>query len=409
MWPLYYAGMYFFVLGIRAASFFNSKAAQWIEGRRKWKDEVSKLPPKKNYRIWFHVSSLGEFEQSRPVIDQLKERSPEIEIILTFFSPSGYTFRKNYAGADKVMYLPADLPANAAFWVKNVAPDLAVFVKYDLWPGYLFALKNNAIPAILIAAHFSSQKGFSSAFNPLTKKFLPHFKAIFTQRDERASFPLLNMKHAGDPRIDRVLKLPAEASDKIPEWLKNLSPFDIVAGSIWKEDEEILIPVIEQLGLSAILVPHDVSGSNIDRLTGTLRMSYILLSRMNQDADSTANIIIVDSVGLLGYLYALGKIAYIGGGFGKGIHNILEPIAHGRPVLFGPKYHSFPEATDAVREGFGFSVESTVAAEKRLNALLKGGEHVRTGQMAKEYLIRMSGASSIISDYILNSIHSPTK
>jgi len=390
-------------LGIRISAAWNPKAANWITGRKNWKTHINTIPEKQSVRIWFHVSSLGEFEQARPVIEELKKSKPEADIILTFFSPSGYEIRKNYALA-KVFYLPVDLPGNAKYWIKQVKPDLAVFVKYDLWPGYLLALVKHKIPFLLISAHF--RPGTLSSWSiPPTSYLLKKAKAIFLQNEEwmgkvkQKGFH--NIHVAGDTRIDRTLSLVQETNDRLPQQLHDLRPFDLVAGSTWKEDEELLIPIIEQLNLKVILAPHDVSESNVARLMQHISLPATRISKITGANDKT-RIIIVDNIGMLAYLYSLGKIAYIGGGFGKGIHNTLEPAAHRVPVIFGPKYSAFPEAVDMVRSGAAISIHDQLELQNAIQHYLKDSGHF--GNLAFSYLEKHKGATQIITAYIRESI-----
>ncbi len=406
MWPLYYSIMYLFVLGIRISALWNPKSKQWIQGRKNWLSNINQLPGKSEYRIWFHVASLGEFEQARPVIEKIKEVRPGTEIILSFFSPSGYEHKKDYSIAS-VLYLPADLPGNAQKWLKVIQPDFAVFVKYDLWPGYLKALSVLGIPAILFSANWIPSNRFDSWSNPLTKNLLKKFKYIFLQRSTHVNLfrrmGFNNIGVAGDTRIDRSLKLPMEVAERIPEILTSLGKFDLVAGSTWPADEELLIEVINTLDLKAIIAPHDVSESNINRLLKKSEGSSIRLSELSSNHHDS-KIVIIDTIGILSVLYSLGQIAYIGGGFGKGIHNTLEPMAHAKPVIFGPHYHKFPEAVDMVNLKAAFSVRSVLDLLTKVKELRKPGFAESAGSTCRQYLDENAGATSIVTDYILKSI-----
>lgn len=404
LWLLYYALLFLLVTVIRISAFWNEKSANWIEGRKKWKQKIDAISEKQSRRIWFHVSSLGEFEQARPVIERIKQRDPSIHIILSFFSPSGYEIRKNYPFAD-VYYLPADLPGNAKYWVEKIKPDLAVFVKYDFWPGYLRALVRNKIPFVVISAHF--KPGLLSSWSlPLTKSLLKKANKIFLQNDEfkkqLMEIGFHNLQVAGDTRIDRTLILPEEAKQKIPDALRNFGIFDIIAGSTWEADERILIPVIQRFNLKAILAPHDVREKNIERLMASLPKSATRLSRVTT-SKADCKVIVIDNIGLLAYVYSLGKIAYIGGGFGSGIHNVLEPAAHGVPVLFGPKYSSFPEAEALISLNAAKSVTTQKDLETAIQffSMENGNE---AGKSARLFLEKNEGATEIVSSYILESI-----
>lgn len=372
IWPFYYVLIYFMQLGIRISSIWNPKAALWITGRKNWKTQLHTFPKKKTVRIWFHVSSLGEFEQARPVIEELKKIKPETDILLTFFSPSGYEIRKNYPLAN-VSYLPVDLPGNAVYWIAHVKPDLAVFVKYDLWPGYLRALVKQKIPFLLISAHF--RPGLLSSWSiPPTRYLLKKANAIFLQneewKDQLQEKGFENIHVAGDTRIDRTLSLALETKDRLTQQLLDLGPFDLVAGSTWKEDEDLLIPAIEEMNLKVILAPHDVNETNVSRLMQKITLPAVRVSKITAANDKT-RMIVIDNIGMLAYVYSLGKVAYIGGGFGKGIHNTLEPAAHHLPIIFGPKYNAFPEAVNMITSGAAISIQDQMELQNAIRHLLK--------------------------------------
>lgn len=404
IWPLYYAGMYFMNLGIRISSLWNPKAAKWISGRKDWRENIKVLTEKQATRIWFHVSSLGEFEQARPVMEELKRGNPGLEIILTFFSPSGYEIRKNYAQA-KVFYLPADLPGNAQYWISIIKPDLAVFVKYDLWPGFLQALIQHKLPFILISAHFRPGS-FSSWSIPPTSFLLKKANAIFLQNEQWVvklkEKGFYNIRIAGDTRIDRTLMLVHESVHQLPKEIKALAPFDLIAGSTWREDEDLLIPAIEKLNLKVILAPHDISEPNINRLLKQINVPALRFSQW-KEKNQDFQMLIIDNIGMLAYLYSLGKIAFIGGGFGKGIHNILEPAAHHVPIVFGPKYNAFPEAVSMIRSGAAISIRDPSELERAIQ-LFSGKNGQSAGERAYTFLENNKGATQIITSYIRESI-----
>lgn len=403
MWPLYYAGVYAMVFAIRISSLWNEKSRLWLSGRLKWKEELAKIPPKKSKRIWFHVSSLGEYEQARPVIQEIVASKPATEIILSFFSPSGFQARKNKEQG-YVIYLPADLPGNAENFIRQLKPDLAVFVKYDLWPGYLNALIKKQIPSLLISANWIPGKMHASWAFPLNHQLLLKFERIFFQRHHDLKYfqekGFRNIEVAGDTRIDRTLDLPNEIEIRIPVNLKNVS-YDLVAGSTWPSDEALIIHAIEKLNLRAIIAPHDVSVSNIERLKRSLPGKFDVLSELQSSSPSNP-VLIIDTIGLLSVLYHLGKIAYVGGGFGKGIHNILEPASHARPVLFGPSSGMFPEAADLIKERSAFMVRDKNEIITTLKWMLQPGVSAEAGAKGYEYLKKHAGATGIVTKFILD-------
>jgi 3-deoxy-D-manno-octulosonic-acid transferase len=333
-------------------------------------------------------------------MEELKRTNPELELILTFFSPSGYEIRKNYTQAN-VFYLPVDLPGNAGKWISSIQPDLAVFVKYDLWPGYLNALITKHIPFLLMSAHF--RPGTMSSWSiPPTSYLLKKAKAIFLQDgqwiEELNRIGFENIRVAGDTRIDRTLEIANETQQQISKLVLQFGTFDLVAGSTWKEDEDILIPVIEKLKLKTIIAPHDIRESHLQILMERMQVPAVRLSTITK-LDDSIKVLVVDSIGQLAYLYSLGKMAYIGGGFGKGIHNILEPAAHRLPVIFGPRYHKFPEAEKLIQAKAAIAVNNQSALQDAI-MLFTGEPGKVAGERAFSFLEKNSGATPIISSYI---------
>lgn len=407
IWPFYFLLIYLMTAGIRLSSLWNAKSKQWVSGRKNWKEDLKSVPPKKTHlRIWFHVSSLGEFEQARPVIEKLKAHHEPIDIILTFFSPSGYLIRSGYPLAT-VRYLPVDLPGNAAKWIEGVQPDIAVFVKYDLWPGYLHALEKRKIPAVLISAHWTPGGLLSSWNIPLTRSLLRRFSQIFLQQENHLAYfrqkGFNNLSVAGDTRIDRCLELPSETDARLPSALKAAETFDLVAGSTWAPDEKLIIEAIETLNLRAMIAPHDVSPANVTRLIQSIPWPVVKLSEL-AEGGLTASVVIVDSIGLLSVLYAKGKIAYVGGGFGAGIHNTLEPLAHKKPVLFGPAYSKFPEAVEMVRLNAARPVANAQELMDAIRHYTLASNAEDAGKTAGDYMVRNAGASAKVTKYLLESI-----
>lgn len=405
-WLFYYLSMYLMTAGIFISSIWNTKSKQWIRGRQRWCEKINKLPPKQHTRIWFHVASLGEFEQARPVIEWLKKEDASLDIILTFFSPSGYHQKADYPLAH-VFYLPADLPGNAQKWISRVEPDMAVFVKYDLWPGFLRAVQKRGIPSLLISAYWVPGKRFHSSTMPLTRSLLKRFDQIFLQKGDHIAYyqqkGFHNLQVAGDSRIDRSLQLEGEADTRLPSWLKDVPAFDIVAGSTWPKDEKLLLEVTGQLGLRMVIAPHDVSADNIRRLRRQITRPVTVLSEYGE-TDVLTDILLVDSIGLLNVLYALGRIAYVGGGFGSGIHNTLEPAAHHKPVIFGPAFTSFPEAIGLQEENAAWSVTNKETLIEVIQHLLASEAYRDAGERAFNYLATHRGASETIGRYILMKI-----
>ena len=404
----YGAAMYAMTGLIRLAAWWNPSARKWVDGRRDWRSSLAALPPKQGRRIWFHVASLGEFEQARAVIEGLREKRPDIDIVLTFFSPSGYEQRKNYPHA-RVCYLPADVPGNARQWIEGIAPDMVVFVKYDLWPGYVRAVVEQQVPALLIAAHWTPDQRMASWSNPLVRHWLKRFNRIFLQRgDHLEAFRAMgynNLDVAGDTRIDRALQLPAESADRLPTALRDLGRFDLVAGSTWGPDEALLFSTTRDRPGRYAIVPHDVSESHIEKIMAHAPDDCLRLSAWRPGM--AFKYLVIDRIGLLAYLYALADAAYVGGGFGKGIHNTLEPMAYGIPVIVGPHHTRFPEAVDAIRLGGMFAAKDKTSLLRILERLADGSFRREAGTIGREYLEARRGASARLVDYIAESLPCP--
>lgn len=417
---LYNVSIYLYTTGIKIAALFNTKAKLWIRGRQQALPDTKKeLNEKKStvVHVWIHVASLGEFEQGRPLIEALKQKNERYRIILTFFSPSGYEIRKNYPFADYILYLPIDTPANANRFLDSLKPDLAIFVKYEFWYHYLKALKKRAIPTILISAIFTEkQLSDCNPYNLLLKEMLFCFDSIFVQTPPSVSLlenmGLQNIYLAGDTRVDRVIAIAKEAKTyPIIEQFKEQSPI-LICGSTWQIDEEILLQIFKSPNFNQykfILAPHDISEKNIDRLIQmlpekSLRYSNILnkVDESKSDTISDIRILIIDNIGTLSSIYRYGKVAYIGGGFGKGIHNTLEPIAFGLPVIFGKKYKKFAEAIALVETEGGFSITDFETFEEKMLYLNNEKNYLHASKAAKHYLDSNKGATEKIMHYIEN-------
>ncbi len=405
----YGAAMYVMTGLIRLAAFWNPAARLWVDGRRDWQASLARFPKKKGKRIWFHVASLGEFEQARAVIEGLRQKRPDIDIFLTFFSPSGYAQRKDYPHAH-VHYLPADVPGNAGRWIDGLAPDMAVFVKYDLWPGYVHTLVDRHIPTLLIAAHWTPDQRIASWSNPLVRHWLKRFDKIFLQRgDHLEAFRARgyhNLAVAGDTRVDRCLQLPDESSTRLPQSVRDIGRLDLVAGSTWGPDEELLFAATRDRPGRYAIVPHDVSGAHLDKIMALAPGECVRLSAWQPEMPF--KYLLIDRIGLLAHLYALADAAYVGGGFGKGIHNTLEPMAFGIPVIVGPRHDRFPEAVDAIRLGGMFAVDDEDSLRNILDRLSERAFRDRAGAAGREYLEAQRGASARLVDYIAESLPCPT-
>ncbi|MDR0981753.1 MAG: 3-deoxy-D-manno-octulosonic acid transferase [Culturomica sp.] len=407
---IYNIGILLYINAIWIASFFNHKAKLWIKGRKNIFSEIKKTKRGTERLVWFHASSLGEFEQGRPVMEELKEKEPATKILLTFFSPSGYEIRKNYQGADYVFYLPADTPANAAKFVKYFRPDVAVFVKYEFWFNYLNVLHSQKIPTYIISAIFRKNQIFFKAWGGFYRNILHLFNLIFVQNEESAkllaSINVCNYKITGDTRFNRVKQIAdsAKTIEKAELFCKGEKA--IICGSTWQPDEELLFSYINNSNDNNkwIIAPHEIGGSHIK---GIVEKSQRKIAKLSDNVNTIqqADVLIIDCIGLLSAVYRYGKLAYIGGGFGVGIHNTLEAAVYGLPVVFGSNYKRFNEAVELINSGGGFSVNNEDDLHKIFDNLLND-EETRTaaGQHAGNYVLSHLGATKAIIEIISTNL-----
>lgn len=396
----YYVGIKVYGILIFFASLFNSKAKKRLLGQRRvfyfLQENLSKDHNEKF--IWFHAASLGEFEQGRPIMDELKKSSPEYKIILTFFSPSGYEVRKNYIGADLVCYLPLDTPSNVKRFMSLVKPKKAIFIKYEFWPNFLRYCKKHKVPTYVVSANFRSDQLFFKWYGAKYAAVLKSFECIFVQDEE--SKRLLNkiglqkVAVAGDTRFDRVIEIAQERKIlPIAERFKDNKKL-IVAGSSWSKDEDLLIQYLkENPQCKMIIAPHEIHESHLSEIESKLGGNIVKYSKAD-DADLiSANCLIIDNFGLLSSVYNYADIAYIGGGFGVGIHNVLEAAVYGIPVVFGPNYERFREARELITVGGGFSVQEYWQLQSTFDWLM---QDETPGKKAKEYVYENRGATNMI-------------
>ncbi len=390
-----------YTAGIHLAALFNAKAKLWVKGRKGLRGKIREIATGKGRLVWFHAASLGEFEQGRPVIEALKQQEPETRILLTFFSPSGYEIRKNYTGADHILYLPADTPSNARFFVQTLQPAAAVFIKYEFWYNYLHQLHRRHTPTYLISAIFRPEQPFFKKWGRLHRRMLEYFTRLFVQDSESvrllASIGVQQTKQTGDTRFDRVKQIAADALriEQVESFLDGAPA--LICGSTWGPDEELLLAYINDYSgpYKLIIAPHEIHETHLRSITEKCRKPAVRLSRYT--AGENAGILIIDSIGLLSSIYRYGKIAYIGGGFGAGIHNTLEAAVYGIPVLFGPKYEKFREAIALKESGGAFSVRTADELKELLDTLTTSDAIRETaGAKAREYVNSQLGATAVI-------------
>ncbi len=416
---LYNLSIHLFGLAIRIASHFNPKAKLWIEGRKNIFEKLKTTIDPSAKIIWFHVASLGEFEQGRPVIECMRQQFPQHKILLTFFSPSGYEIRKNYAGAESIFYLPLDTKRNAQQFIAIVKPQMAIFVKYEFWIHYINALHNNKIPIYSISSIFRADQIYFKSYGKFYADALKKIAFFFVQNEESKkllqSIERNNVMISGDTRFDRVAQNVASVKPipVIEKFVQN-KPV-LIAGSTWPKDEALLLELINQTktDYKFIIAPHQIHQEQIDGFIKKLNVTAIKFSKSEKEDTSKARVMIIDNVGMLTSIYQYGSISYIGGGFGAGIHNILEPSVFMMPVLFGPNYHKFQEAHDLLKIKSAFVINNALELIEIFNRLAK--EKQETNPFAAlvpppqfEYFKSKVGATNLIVDKIcsLNKLNS---
>ena len=416
---LYNLSIQFLRAALWAASCFNPKAKKWVLGRRNWKTVLlQKLQVSAGQKtLWMHVSSLGEFEQGRPVIEQFRSEFPTWRIVLTFFSPYGYEVRKDYPLADVVAYLPADTPGNARNFLDLLQPDAAIFVKYDFWANYLFQLKKCNTPTLLVSALFRPSQPFFKWYGGLWREMLGCFNHIFVQNE--ASAALLHallpaekgessrISVAGDTRVDRVLRLAAEVKPNPIVAAFAGKETVLVVGSSWEADENLLFSVLQMPAFQyfkVIIAPHEPSERNVTRICRQYG-NALRYSNLATGDPVNARVLVIDNIGLLNTLYRYGSIAYIGGGLGNGIHNTLEPAAFGLPIIFGPKYEKFEEAREFVARGGAFSVQNSNDSAAVLAQLQQPETYDKASQAVRRFLTERGGATEKAMLWLRNQVH----
>lgn len=401
--PLYNIGIHAYSCAVKLAALNNRKASKMIKGQRQAFDTLSKSLTGKERPIWIHASSLGEFEQGRPLIERIKQRHPELPVVLTFFSPSGYEVRKNYDKADVIAYLPFDTPSNARRFISTVNPSMAIFIKYEFWGNYLHQLTKHRIPTYLISSIFRERQIFFKPYGGMFRRMLKCFNTLYLQDTDSENLlkkiGIGNVRVTGDTRFDRVADV-MKTTFEMPEVEKFLagSELKLIIGSSWETDEDIYISYINSHPrIKAVIAPHEMDGDRLQMLAGRFTRGAAMLSELRTERIPDVQVIIVDSFGKLASLYRYGDIAYIGGGFGAGIHNINEAAVYSIPVIFGPRYSKFKEARDLTRLGGAFPVKSSVELGSILDRFAKDSpERTAAGNTAGRYIQENLGATDRI-------------
>ena len=416
---IYNLSISLYSVAARLLSLRSKKVKTMLDGQKVAFDYLRDVVDRESTYIWVHAASLGEFEQGRPLIEKIRRERPDKKILLTFFSPSGYEVRKDYKGVDAVCYLPFDFPGNARRLLDIVNVEMAVFVKYEFWGNYLEELHRRNIPLYLISSIFRPSQSFFKWWGGTFRRILGFYTHIFVQdeasRELLAEIGVTNATVAGDTRFDRVTDI-MQSTIELPliDWFKYKDPTTIVFGSSWEADEDVYIPWLnEQCGVKAIIAPHEFDAERLKRLKARINDSMLwsefkkIHSTPSDDGScglvnpDLTKCIIVDSFGLLASLYRYGDIAYVGGGFGAGIHNINEAAVYGMPVIFGPKFHKFKEAKDLVELGGAFTIADESEFRRVINVLIDDDDMLqKASQTAGEYIKRNLGATERIYKHL---------
>lgn len=395
---------------------FNTKAQLWLTGRETIFEKLQvTFSEEQNTKIaWFHCASLGEFEQGRPVIEAFKLHFPTYKILLTFFSPSGYEIRKNYAGADFIFYLPADTPENAKKFIAIVKPEIAYFVKYEFWHNYISVLHQKSIPVISFSTIFRENQIFFQFYGGFHRQILKNITHFFVQNETSQillqNIDIQNVTIAGDTRFDRVKQI-ADARKNLPliEAFKQNEKLFIV-GSCWKQDFDVIAHFLQNFSrkLKIIIAPHEIHDAEInswktilEQRKSVLKYSEIGKNNLQPSDIQRFDVLIIDNIGMLSSLYQYSDFAWIGGAYGKGLHNILEAATFGLPIFFGNKnYKKFQEAVQLIEEGGAFVIENTNQFTEKITELYEDDFlRKKVGQISGNYVLKNQGATKAIIDF----------
>ena len=406
MW-LYDFFMSLYAWVIRLVGLKYEKARLWSEGRKGLFERMrAKIDPKARI-VWLHVASLGEFEQGRPIIEEIRRSHPEYKILLTFFSPSGYEIRKNYAGADYIFYLPIDTRRNVRQFLDIAHPEVAIFVKYEFWLNMLTELRRRRIRTFVVSSIFRRNSVFFRFYGGPWRDALETFEVLFVQNEESkrllAELGFDNVTIAGDTRFDRVAEIARSAKrvELIERFKGDQKLF--IAGSTWGPDEELLIPLInENPTLKFIIAPHEMDEGRIAHLMEATKGGAVRYTQCSAESDlKEKQLLILDTVGILASAYGSASWGYIGGGFGVGIHNTLEAATFGLPIAFGPKYQKFKEACDLLSLGAARSVKSYEELKEWFIPLRDDEQQLAaTSRLARDYTHSHQGATRTITQTI---------
>ncbi|KXO18204.1 3-deoxy-D-manno-octulosonic-acid transferase [Prevotella bivia] len=404
--------MYLIQFGIVVGSYFNKKLRKMLDGEREAIKQIrEKVDPDAQY-IWFHAASLGEFEQGRPLIEKVHKEHPEYKILLTFFSPSGYEVRKNYTGADIITYLPIDTITNARAFLRAIRPVMAFFIKYEFWYNYLHILQHRGVPTYSVSSIFRPNQIFFKWYGRNYGRVLQCFTHFFVQNEESqqllAGIGFKNSTVVGDTRFDRVLQI-KEASKQLPivdsfvHIHEEKKPLTFVAGSSWPPDEAIFIEYFNtHPSWKLIIAPHVIGEDHLKQIISLLKNKKVVRYTQTTETDAAnADVLIIDCFGLLSSIYRYGEVAYVGGGFGVGIHNVLEAAVWSIPVIFGPNNAHFAEAQGLKHNGGGFEIHNLEDFSKYIQRFeVETNFRLERGIAGGKYVVALAGASN----KVLNNI-----
>lgn len=407
---MYSLAIYLYMFCVNVVALFNHKARLMMRGHRDtWRILREKVDPEARY-VWFHAASLGEFEQGRPLMERLRREHPEKKILLTFFSPSGYEVRKDYKGADIVCYLPFDTPFNALKFVRLARPEAALFIKYEFWRNYIDILHRRGVPVYSVSSIFRKGQIFFRPYGMFYSRCLRRLTHLFVQNEESrqllSTIGVTAVTVTGDTRFDRVREIMGQARPLplVEAFAKGDAPL-LVCGSTWPPDEDIIIPYFNaHPTLRLVLAPHVVSEEHIRDIESKLKLPALRYSKATEEEAQRARCLIIDGYGLLSSIYRYATVAYVGGGFGVGIHNVPEAAVYGVPVLIGPNHAKFKEAGDLIAAGGCMEIRGAEDFKGIMDHLLSDKVALdAAGRAAGGYIKENSGASDKIFDAIFGN------
>ncbi len=398
---------------LRVLALVNTKLSLFVNGRKETISILKKHISAEDKVIWIHAASLGEYEQGLPILEELKRTYPTHKIILTFFSPSGYEVKKNSKVADVICYMPLDTKKNVDLFIATTHPSVVIFIKYEIWPNYLLALKEKNIPTFLVSALFKKNQIYFKWYGAFMRKALTNFSHFFVQN--KTSYDLLNSKGfnnvtiAGDTRFDRVNEIldRDNSLDFMNRFKQN--KFCFVGGSTWPEDEQLIIDYINQNThpIQFVIAPHTIKAKHIETIKQAITKPVLCYSELENSEVEKFDVIIIDTIGILTKIYSYADVAYVGGGFATGLHNTLEPAIFSIPVIIGPKYLGFTEAEELVERQGVLSINSPSEFRKKMNLCFESIDYKqKTGQINYTYIASRKGATSRILNVINSKIKS---